>query len=89
MTLTVSGRYSLLESLFLLKCEENGDFPHEGTARKMENFYRVFVLFIMKLKLGETNPINKGSYTQLPQQELCTVKESLHQKMQTKRAKII
>lgn len=78
----MSDRYSLLELLFLLKCEENGDFLHEGTARKMENICRIFILFIMKLKLGETKLINKVSYTQLPQQELCTVKEGLYQKMQ-------
>lgn len=77
MTITPSDRYLLLELLFLLKCEGNGDFPQEGTARKTENTYRLFVILLMKLKLVETKLISKGSYTQLPQQDLCVVKESL------------
>lgn len=91
MTITVSDRYLLLELLFLLKCEEKGDFPQEGTARKMESIYRVFILLSMKLKLVETNLINRGCYTQLPQQDLCAVKESNEKCIvkQTKRTKII
>lgn len=73
----MSDRYLLLELLLLLKCEEDGDFPQEGTARNLENISRVFMLLLMKLKLVETKVISKGSCTQLSQQELCAVKGSL------------
>lgn len=73
----MSDRYLLLELLLLLKCEEDGDFPQEGTARNLENISRVFILFLMELKLVEKKVISKGSHTQLPQQELCAVKGSL------------